>query len=42
MFNEDNTGFIDFPFTDNKLVAIDAGTTMVYIVVLLVLVLVRM
>jgi hypothetical protein len=32
MFNEDNNGFVNFPITNNKLVAIDSGTTMVYIV----------
>ena len=33
MINEDNTGFINFPFTDKKLVTIDTGSTLVYIVV---------
>ena len=32
MFKEDNTGFINFPITNNEIVAIDSGKTLVYIV----------
>lgn len=32
MFREDNTGFVNFPYTTNKLTAIDSGCTLVYIV----------
>ena len=32
MFQEDNSGFINFPYNSNKIVAVDSGKTLVYIV----------
>ena len=32
MFKEDNTGFINFPNTNNEIVAVDTGKTLVYLV----------
>lgn len=32
MFNEDNTGFIDFPVPDGKVSATNAGCTLIYLV----------
>lgn len=32
MFNEDNSGFINFPYNANDFVAIDSGKTLVYII----------
>lgn len=32
MFNEDNTGFINFPNNNNKIACIDSGKTLVYLV----------